>query len=55
MKKKGILFSQTLKVGKNKVVLLLSFLASIQRYQRLEFLTTLKVWLKSPVRKILGQ
>ena len=53
MKKKGTLFSRTLKVGENKVVLLFSFLASIQRYRRLEFLTTLKVWLKSLVRKIL--
>ena len=48
-KNKGTLFSGTSKVGENKVVLLFSFLASKRRYQRLEFLTTPKVWLKSPV------
>ena len=53
-KNKGTLFSSTLKVGENKVVLLFSFLASKRRYGIFEFLTPLKVCLKSPVRKNLG-
>ena len=53
-KSKGTLFSRTLKVGENKVVLLFSFLASKRRYGIFEFLTPLKVCLKSPVRKNLG-